>query len=526
MAFMSRRVGIVASLVFLTSMFCVSHAVIAATVYYVDPDWKGTHSGSASAPWTWLDSSSWGMINAALANDSVTIYFSARAASSDMDQATTSALNIKRTDMSTHRLTLDGMSMYNTNDVSPSWVAYNGSSRFAITASYPLSTNNAFKGDAERNYWTVRGMRFIAASGGAAQIAFINKVRHIVIENNELTTESGVTGPGPGLVLGSSVLDGFAGMDVTIRNNTIHDTYGEGIYIGGWYSLAPGVGAGDTLLIDSNTVYNMGIRGHQGDGIDIKDGWTNVTVTNNTIYEVTSSAHTDGVNGGEHGIILNSAALIANNFIYNMNSVGIVLAGYYSKYDGFWTGTIIRNNVVVNCGVDDGYSWHYGIAYPCATSACNANPNTSGPYYFVMPQIYNNTVYKINNINNPGIARGIYIAASVPTTVDVYNNLAAGTDGIDFEAGVGTLGRHENNDYWHSGAGTVAKYGLNTYTSATITGFESNSLGVAPQFVNTALPYKKTNFALQGISPLCGKNMGAALCVADRPQPPTKIKVQ
>jgi hypothetical protein len=508
LTFMSRRVGIVASLVFLSAILFLAHAVVAETVFYVDPNWGGQANGSASAPWPSLNSSAWATINAALAADAVTVYFSARAASSDTNQTTTTALNINRTNSSSNRLTLDGMSRYNTNDAAPSWAIYIGSSRFQITSAYPVSTNNASPSSQERNYWTLRGFKVVATNG---QIMFLDKIRDVIIEGNELM-HTGTPSVGPGLIVGSSHLTGFAGTNVTIRRNSVHDTLGEGIYIGGWYGLAPGVGAGDTLLIEDNIVHNSGAFGAEGDGIDIKDGWTNVIVRNNTLSKDVT------VNSQNDGIITNSAALIEGNFLYNWGRNGITLTNYYHAFDGFWTGAIVRNNVVVACGGASSLSWGFGIAYPEAP----------GTFSFVTPAIYNNTVYGTVKAGSPGAARGIYIGPTVATTVAVYNNIVAATDGIHFEAPAGVLGAHGNNDYWHSGAGTVARYGSNSYTATTITAFESNSLSIIPLFVNTGPPYIRMNFALQSTSPLCGRNMGAIPCsaTATSPQLPTSLRVQ
>jgi len=88
----------------------------ATTLYYVDPDWGGSATGAASTPWTYITSAAWTTINTTLASDDVTVYFSARAASSDTNQPATTSISINRTDLSSHRVTFDGMSFYNNND--------------------------------------------------------------------------------------------------------------------------------------------------------------------------------------------------------------------------------------------------------------------------------------------------------------------------------------------------------------------------------------------------------------------------
>ena len=92
--------------------------------FYVDPDYAGGGDGTASRPWSALASSptgpEWSAVNQALADGPVIIYFSAREAGVEASEETTSEVNVLRTDKSTHRLTLDGVSQYNTNHEQPS----------------------------------------------------------------------------------------------------------------------------------------------------------------------------------------------------------------------------------------------------------------------------------------------------------------------------------------------------------------------------------------------------------------------
>src|SRR5262245_60607821 len=101
------------------------------TEFYVDPDFAGpVQDGSAANPWTRLDGyptgAVWTAINNALATGDVTVYFSARAAASETNQISYVAVDLARTNKSAFRLTVDGMSRYNTNDENPSWLVYNG----------------------------------------------------------------------------------------------------------------------------------------------------------------------------------------------------------------------------------------------------------------------------------------------------------------------------------------------------------------------------------------------------------------
>src|SRR2546430_7053537 len=184
--------GLIASLVLLSSVFSFSNAAVAEIVFYVDPNWGGSVSGSASSPWRSLDSSAWGTINAALASDSVTVYFSARATGSDTDQTTTTQLEILRTNASSRRLTLDGMSQYNTSDTSPSWAPYSGTSRFKIIGGGSAITSGNFgTGTASpRNFITVRGFK---ASGTDQGIVLAN-ISNFILEFNDVSNTGNTLG--------------------------------------------------------------------------------------------------------------------------------------------------------------------------------------------------------------------------------------------------------------------------------------------------------------------------------------------
>src|SRR5437870_6723600 len=98
-------------------------AVEASTNFYVDPDWTGVQVGTASQPWNALSASAWTTINAALASDDLTIYFSALKADRVTQQSRAWFVQCRRTDYGPHRLTLDGYSFYNSSETSPNWLS-------------------------------------------------------------------------------------------------------------------------------------------------------------------------------------------------------------------------------------------------------------------------------------------------------------------------------------------------------------------------------------------------------------------
>src|SRR2546422_192101 len=210
---------------------------VALTTYYIAPNSTTAHTGAAAAPWTSLDSSAWSTINTKLATDDVTVYFTARKAASDTNETTTSGIALDRTDTGTHRLTLDGMSQYNTNDAAPSWVAYSGSARFQITSRYPVNSDNFSSPYPNRDYITIRGFRIIATDG---QIAALQGMNNLIFEYNHGSSQAGTT-TGPGVSTGlPNVGAATFPSHIIIRYNTIHDTRGECIYIGGSNPDPPG----------------------------------------------------------------------------------------------------------------------------------------------------------------------------------------------------------------------------------------------------------------------------------------------
>src|SRR5262245_60519592 len=105
------------------------------TAFYLDPTYTGsTQNGSAANPWKTPSSINWTTVNSALATRPVIIYFSARQAGSDISETVATAIEVNRSNTSTNRLTLDGMSKYNTNDSVPNWVDYTGTNKFHITS--------------------------------------------------------------------------------------------------------------------------------------------------------------------------------------------------------------------------------------------------------------------------------------------------------------------------------------------------------------------------------------------------------
>ena len=503
---MLRRAGIVASLVFLSSIFSFSQSVVAATVSYVDPDWTGDQTGAAATPWTSLTASAWTTINTALATDDVTIYFSARNASIDKDETTTTQLQLKRTDTGTHRLTLDGMSQYNTNDANPSWAMYSGSSRFQHNIS--VTGADALVGylvaPTLQSYITVRGFRFFAADGKAVNYWGGN---HVIIEYNEMK-HTAHTSDNSGLLIQYARKVGQTEVpcvpndqhncgvtDVIIRNNIIHNTNGECIYIGGTENT--NFTAHSNILIENNTLYNCGqSAGGEDNKIDIKDGSTGVTIRGNELYDTRTPLAIGA------SIVAMSHVVIERNFIHSSPGAAISLSVTWNTYNiGNRDGSSIRNNIIASMlASPTGPSANY--TYGVVADGLSTGDNWTNL------DISNNTIYHVATTNG-GDGLGI-VVTQYATPTSVQNNVVSqdATGKQPFTAKAGSLGTHSNNDYYWAGAGagaTIATYGGNSYTAATITSFESESLSVAPLFTSTAAPYTSAGFGPQVLSPVLTK---------------------
>jgi hypothetical protein len=466
----------------------------AQTAYYVDPDYTGgTRNGSASNPWQSLSdtvtNTPWTVINAALASGPVTVYFSARKAASDTNQTSGVQISVLRTDTSTNVLTLNGNSQYNTNANTPSWAPYSGNSKFNVNTGNQnpaITSSNDLSPHPPRNYVTVHGFLFTTLG----QIAVLNGMSNLIFEYNELYLPSQGS-IGPAITLGqSSNLNTVGasnwGHHIIIRNNTIHDTFGEGIYVNGSTADPPGLGTprqtGDDILIINNTLYNCGGMGTaDGDCIDVKDGNTNLRIIQNTIYY--SAGYTGPGNEQCQAMTIESATLIDSNFVWTEATPaggcksGIVIAGSWKNPVGR-SGLTVRNNIVI--GNDGGLS---GVKLQLANPVWQA------------VNIYNNTVY-----NRP---EGFSISNSSALAVDVKNNIIVNsTDfdlGIQDDGGTFTLA-HDYNDYWRSTGFLLIRTGSGNFDQSTLTQWEGHSLNVDPAFVSTAFPFVDTNFKLQASS--------------------------
>ena len=437
-----------------------------AATFYVDSDWTGTESGTASQPWTYLSSSAWSAINSALASGNVTVYFSAREAGSDTDDIYDSngdgvqdEIDLTyRTDTHSTVLTLDGNSFYNKSDSSPSWVAYAGKSKSRVGS---LTAQNS--SHSKYSNITLHGLH-VATSGGSKEIAICGD--NWIVENCECEHTSS-SSDGPGILLvptADSAHEGSSAYapacnNIIIRNNVVHDTFGESLYIGGGGVMDGSSGAGypshSNVTIEGNTIYNCGSRGGQGDGIDVKGGIKNLIIRANEIYNLSGSGTRAIVMQGQTSGS-SQTTVIERNRIHDCTGIedgAIALSDSW----GVPQGVTIRNNVIskINAAGIKVYASQDTVA------------------------IYNNTIHGCGDVA---------VLAYAP--VSVMNNLVYGNNGGSSQVSL-SGGSCDFNAYGGSwGDASVGSSSMNLSST---------------QWGNTVTSASNGDFSLKSGAPVIGK---------------------
>ena len=407
---------------------------VSGSEFYVDPDYAGSpKNGSAARPWSSLGGTEWAAINNALTSRDVIVYFSARKASSDTDQVygAPSEIDINNKTTNSFRLTLDGHSKYNTNDSAPSWQNYSGNAKARVRNF--LSQNGSHT---KRNKVTIDGFRISRTSGGTA-VSICGD--DWVVRNSDIFHTPGVN-DGPLVLIVPTANGANQGTDwscplssnITIENNVIHDSQGELVYVGGagcsaedstGMSRCDGFPSHTNILIQNNNIYNGGVYGAQGDGIDVKAGISNLRIRNNTIYNLN-----DPSNAGIRAIVISGARtsdpdqniIVESNLIYNVRAEDAAIA----LVDGWGTpkGVEVRNNVIANLQRGDGIKVYRGTNH----------------------KLYNNTIYKATG---PGIT-------VVTGSVSVINNLLVGNNGSGAQTSFSGTVTSTNNGYSNTFGGS------------------------------------------------------------------------
>ncbi len=422
----------------MSASIAFSVVVEAGTNLYVDPDWAGAKSGTQSRPFAILDKSAWHKINAALASSDVTIYFSARKAASDTPEYYDTRGNgvqlevdlTKKTTSGSFLLTLDGKSFYNTNDPSPSWMPNTGSSMCIVR-----DFNSQNPSHIKYSNVTIHGFNIICNTGTKAlSICGDNWI----VENCNISHTSAAT-QGPCVLLVPTADGAHEGsnsyappcMNIAIRNNVIHDSEGEAIYLGGGGSNPGEAGSGypshTNVSVLNNEIYNAGRWGGQGDGIDVKGGIQQLTIRSNNIHDC---AYADQ---GSRGIVAQGQPSPApsgvlqtyeRNYIHNMNHAteGIAIADTW----GVPAGVVIRNNII--SGVTGSNGSRAGILHYSSQN---------------QTMIQNNTLY---NCAGLGIGTGAGANVLLRNNLLIANNL--GGHQVDLSHGTVNSDYNAYNSSW------------------------------------------------------------------------------
>ncbi len=271
----------------------VLRAAFSGTLY-VDPDWTGAQTGAPALPWANFSSSAWATINNALLANDVTVYVSALKADGSQ-QSRAWFLELQRSVTSSHRLTIDGCSFWNMNAATPSWrtnaqdisIAYTNGRVFMLTGDGSSALGwTRYSTYKKQDNITLRGFEI---SGSAARTSFAgDNVITEFLNIHDITTMA------PALGILYTFMDNATNINqqlfppctnMTIRNVRIDTCQGEAIYIG---SVDPDVPVSVQqqmgnqhagITITNVFIRNPGTGGGQGDGIDCKNGITNLRIS-------------------------------------------------------------------------------------------------------------------------------------------------------------------------------------------------------------------------------------------------------
>ena len=406
-----------------------AHAVVNL---YLDPDWTGTQSGTQAQPFASFSTGAWGIINTALATDNVTVYLSAREAGSDTDDVLNATIDItKKTPNPSGVLTINGNSFYNRSDSAPTWVAYSGQSKARVNS---IDAQNG--AHIKYNKVTIDGVHILQNSG-AKGLSICGD--NWTIQNSNI--EHGPNGDSPLVYIvptADSAHEGSseycpASANITIQNNTIHDSVGELIYVGGAgctttnpalsSASCNGIPSHSNISIIGNTLANCGSRAPQGDCIDMKGGLTNVTIRGNNISNAGAVARAI-VGQGTQTNGTNQNIIIERNYIHDLPDVDDAAIAIVNSW-GTPNGVTIRNNIIDTV--------KGGVAIRVyATQSAGV-------------KVFNNTIYN---------ASGYCIDSDSGSTLEVRNNACLSNNGGGTQTSLSGSITSTNNAYSGSWGGS------------------------------------------------------------------------
>lgn len=192
----------------------------------------------------------------------------------------------------------------------------------------------------------------------------------------------------------------FSSADMTIRNNVIEHNQVDGIKGGG----------GGTILIEGNTIHDMTIAVHHGDGMQLMGMTGTLIVRNNTVWDCTQDIYCDDYSGTA-GAQPWGDVYIYNNVVYNTVPGPTGIEGYYNgivtgtRYNS-WNSITVCGNTVVNCNNGSG-----GLSVGVVGTI---------PYKIGTVKVFNNLFY--NSTNNVAVTALRAQGGQVQMDYDVYFN--------------------------------------------------------------------------------------------------------
>ena len=401
------------------------------TSFYLDSRWTGNQTGAQSQPWQSLTSVAWAAINRVLLTNDVVVFFTARSQSGESviydanRDGIQDGIDINmRTAVTGFKLTMDGRSVYNANASSPSWQPNDTATR--STVRYVNSQNSRH---VKSSNIKITGFRILCDTVSIAKFVAISGDNWEVSDCDMSHTSAAKNGPGLLIVPTCDSAHGGSSeytmpcTNIVIRNNFIHDTYGEVLYVGGG-GLNPGEpGSGypshRDILIEGNKIYNGAVWGAQGDGIDLKGGLENVIIRGNEIYNLAGNASSPVraivMQGQPEGGA--QTTIIERNYIHDCTGIEDAAIAIVNSW-GIPQGIVIRNNVIgrikgpsVAAGIkiyasQDMSVLHNNTIFECSSFAVITDSGSQ-------TQLINNLVYS-NGVSN--------VQVSLKGTIDSDNN--------------------------------------------------------------------------------------------------------
>lgn len=271
--------------------------------FYVDPDVGPGGDGSATAPWLELD---WEVVDNALATGDVLVVYSALEMDGTSPEAWPGPLTIGRTEPGPHRVLLDGLSLYNTDDAAPVWLS-NPTRARAIVRGVSTGYDNI-----ARSRVTVRGFE---VTGSKDKGVYWRAGDEVVLEDLIVHDNKG----SPSVNLEYSNRSGLPSRSFVLRNSHVYNQIGEGVYIGG--VEGEDQDSHEYVEISNNLIHHIWNYGHSTkyDGINIKDRILSVKIHRNVVFTV------------HWGIEVASPGVISQNLVFDSQSNGLHLNDYWGQ---------------------------------------------------------------------------------------------------------------------------------------------------------------------------------------------------